>query len=454
MTLCYGSTFNAETGGKHCENKPDDLPQSYWDSCTGRKQGVFRECEDYYRAQHAITVLAAQPFINCLGSPPPTPPSPPSPPSPLSLPPVPYCSGRAPQDSQTCQALAEYLGLRLGDEQSSFTFQESQEQGGLVYEVGCYAYKSGSTGSRILEGMAFFGTGGTQAQMESAYFGSDSDKYRLMCPPSSDPNPEPSSPPPPPFCGFTIVASADGIGGYGNGYLNKECKNIGGYPAKISNSYENAMLLQEFQKKSEEEGLSEPFAGGVWLGIAEFQDTLQGSHYWVADGAVLDDPKVFRFWDRYPYSCEDASAWRRDFYREMCNGHRQSDRYELIAPSRRCDDLPDHRCPTHPTCTCKEEAQLPSNPDYNLQWRDHVNQEHLNPDVYKCARACVANTTRRTPVTHGPRITTFSNWFAPNVDIPNVDNERWFQTPGTSAWVVMKKDGCTRLSKERPRRAQ
>ena len=64
-----------------------------------------------------------------------------------------------------CSARAQTLGLSLGGNGYAFA--------GSYSTKGCYSYSSGS-----YEGMAFFGTGGTEAQMATALTGS---KYRPLC---------------------------------------------------------------------------------------------------------------------------------------------------------------------------------------------------------------------------------------------------------------------------------
>lgn len=438
MTLCFGGTFNA-AGELNCDNKPtnESLLSAYYKEYVesvvanlGRPN--HQPHDSWTRATNVIVALAAQPSIACLGSPPPTPPvtTPPSPP------PVPHCSGPVPLDSQTCQALAEYLGLSLGNNGSSFPRMPLHAFASASYSIkGCYAYESSHGG---YPNMAAFGMGGSQAQMETLWVKErwQGERYRLMCPPMSDygyDSSPPSASPSPPFCGFTVfpveMKAPDAFA---------KCEALGLQPAKISNAYENAVLLQELRAVGDRDSLT---VRSAWLGARELPGTkLEGSFYWIADGTVLDDPKVFRFWDRYPSSCEDRGAQGNDNQYKQCMGSTSEADGDILAfiipPSQRCDDLPDHRCPTHPTCTCKSLGR---------------GSQLADASVFDCARACAANATRRTPVTYGPRITSFSNW-QPDGNRANWNLEGDDAFPGTESYVAfVPASGCGRSSEESPR---
>ena len=456
LTLCFGRTFNA-AGEYNCDNKPQNqsLLSAYFDDREQSDQAYDR----WVRHTSVISALAAQPSINCLESPPATPPVATLP----SPPPAPHCSGRVPKDAETCQAVAEYLGLGLGGynylsgdptDPIPFTFVRF----GALNEKGCFAFPPCVTspdgtllsGRPGLCGNAFFGTGGSDAEMETYLFrGVEGDaytgprnmyRYRLTCPPSSDygfDSAPPSPPPSPPFCGFTVLplekTAAEAI---------TECEALGAQPAKISNAYENAMLLHELRAVAERENIP---VQSAWLGAREFMgDRLEGAFYWIADGTVLDDPNVFRFWDRYPSSCEDRAPYENDIESRanMClgnpdagynpDGESAAERIALLKLSGRCDDVPDHRCPTHPTCRCAYEAYSDGRNSF---------------ERYQCARECVANATRRTRVTYGPRITSFSNW-KQSGNTGKENNGVDGPYPGTQKYVFFEDTGCSRSSEE------
>ena len=451
LTLCFGRSFNA-AGEYNCDNKPQNqsLISAYFAEYFAEwLSGGELADHQYIRHTSVIAALAAQPSINCLESPPPTPPvtMPPSPP------PAPHCTGRVPKDAETCQALAEYLGLPLGGHNPlskdpiPFAPENPPDKWDSmsVGTKGCFAYHSVTDpdqsaltdGLSYPQGRAFFVTG-SDAEMES-YLAAEENgrqtgelmpKYRLTCPPSSDygyDSSPPSAPPSsPPFCGFTVlplkVKAPEAF---------EKCAEIGAQPAKISNAYENAMLLHEIRAVAEREN-TQPFS--AWLGVKELGSKLEGSFYWIADGAVLDDPKVFRFWDRYPSSCEDRGS-RTDDQFTLCMGQQSGDLVDLIKLSGRCDDVTDHRCPTHPTCLCNS-------------WSENKLADH---EAYQCARECAANATRRTRVTHGPRITSYSNWLQwgnPSYWNPNPAWERDHAFPDTKSWVTFETSGCSRSSEE------
>ena len=228
-----------------------------------------------------------------------------------------------------------------------------------------------------------------------------------------------------------------------------ECEALGAQPAKISNAYENAMLLHEIRAVAEREN-TQPFS--AWLGVKELGSKLEGSFYWIADGAVLDDPKVFRFWDRYPSSCEDRAPDENDIESRanMClgnpdagynpDGESAAERIALLKLSGRCDDVPDHRCPTHPTCLCN-------------RWTGDAVYGVANSERYRCARECAANATRRTRVTYGPRITSFSNW-KQSGNTGKENNGVDGPYPGTQKYVFFEDTGCSRSSEESTPQAQ
>ena len=86
---------------------------------------------------------------------------------------------------QDCRAKATASGLQLGG--GGYAFAKA------TYNIkGCYAYASGP-----LEGRAFFGKGGTEAQMSTPTV-PRIDRVRLTCSPSPPPSPSPSSPSPSP----------------------------------------------------------------------------------------------------------------------------------------------------------------------------------------------------------------------------------------------------------------
>ena len=444
LTLCFGRTFNA-AGEYNCDNKPQNqsLLSAYFDDREQSDQAYDR----WVRHTSVITALAAQPSINCLESPPATPPVATLP----SPPPAPHCSGRVPKDAETCQALAEYYGLGLGgynpwseDPDNPEPMLFARTRWGVIADKGCFAFPPCVTspdgtllsGRPGLCGNAFFGTEGSDAEMET-YLphgggGGYIYRYRLTCPPSSDygyDSAPPSPPPSPPFCGFTVLpverTAAQAI---------TECEALGAQPAKISNAYENAMLLHELRAVAERENIP---VKNAWLGVRELTGKLEGSYYWIADGTVLDDPKVFRFWDRYPSSCEDRTAADRDPF-TLCLGQQSGDLVDLLKLSGRCDDVPDHRCPTHPTCLCN-------------RWTGDAVYGVANSERYRCARECAANATRRTRVTHGPRITSYSNWQQwGNLQQwnPNPAWERDHAFPDTKSWVTFETSGCSRSSEE------
>ena len=442
LTLCFGRSFNA-AGEYNCDNKPQNqsLISAYFAEYFAEwLSGGELADHQYIRHTSVIAALAAQPSINCLESPPPTPPvtMPPSPP------PAPHCTGRVPKDPQQCQALAEYLGLGIGGHtpgkpEEPLPFENPPER-----VKGCFAYTSCSEAALGVSGYcgnAFFGMGGSDREMES-YFGSIENgvqlgetypKYRLVCPPSSDygyDSSPPSAPPSsPPFCGFTVLPLERTVGA-----AFAECEALGAQPAKISNAYENAMLLHELRAVAERENIP---VKNAWLGVRELTGKLEGSYYWIADGTVLDDPKVFRFWDRYPSSCEDRSAAAANHF-PLCMGQVDSPIVDLLKLSGRCDDVPDHRCPTHPTCLCN-------------RWTGDAVYGVANSERYRCARECAANATRRTRVTHGPRITSYSNWQQwgnPSYWNPNPAWERDHAFPDTKSWVTFETSGCSRSSEE------
>ena len=430
LTLCFGRSFNA-AGEYNSDNKPQN--QSLLSAYSDDREQSDQAYDRWVRHTSVISALAAQPSINCLESPPATPPVATLP----SPPPAPHCSGRVPKDSQTCQALAEYLGLPLGGSDpltgGPFPFATERPPEGVK---GCFAYHSCPGQLPGLCGNAFFGMGGSDAEMETSLFSADTfRKYRLTCPPSSDYGYDslpPSPPPLPPFCGFTVLPLERKVED-----AFTECEALGAQPAKISNAYENAMLLHELRAVAERE--NKPVQP-AWLGVREFGDRLEGSYYWLADGTVLDDPNVFRFWDRYPSSCEDRApaVWNLDAGGKMCLGDPDADyapaeeRVALLKLSGRCDDVPDHRCPSHPTCRCAYRYQ---------------NGNTRNAERYRCARECAANATRRTRVTHGPRITSFSNWKQSGNDGDHNENADGAY-PGTEPSVKFETTGCSRSSEE------